>query len=73
MKKPSLFLLSFLFFIISLNDTFAQRYIGVGASYSTALQAMGIQLKYNTSFSSKLGSSVEYENFFYQEIINGKQ
>jgi len=64
MRKSSLFLLPFLFLIIFSNHSFAQRYIGVGASYSTSLQAMGIQLKYNTSFSSKLGSSVEYENFF---------
>ena len=64
MKKLILLALTFLFLFVFPNNTFAQRSLGLGASYSTALQATGIQAKFNTLFSDKLGSTVEFEHFF---------
>ena len=64
MKKILPFLLSFLGLFIFSENSHAQRSLGLGASYSTGLQATGIHLRFNTSFSEKLGSTVEFENYF---------
>lgn len=64
MKKQILIFIPLIFLFLFSNNSFAQRSLGVGFSYSTALQEPGIQLKFNTLFSKKLGSTVEFENFF---------
>ena len=55
--------ISFFLFFASQN-LLAQRSLGIGASYSTGLQATSLQLKFNTSFSEKLSSSIEFDHFF---------
>lgn len=64
MKKLFVITLISFFLLFASQNLYAQRSLGLGASYSTGLQATSIQLKFNTSFSEKLGSSVEFDHFF---------